>query len=185
VTLRESLAEERSCCVVKMTYIYFRIWKMFHSMLCLFLLESYKKKRKEIGYITTESFILCLPLVSNCEKVPFLWSLRKNWIRSRGFWANGHRSTSVAVAVVERRRFDRNGQRYSNRYQFRQSRETGTSGLPNCLRIMLQPERTSGFKKFLILSCFFVFFFYFLFLFCLFFVLFLPMLQCRVMELIY
>lgn len=62
--------------------------------------------------------------------------------------------------MVERRCFYRDGQRYSNRYQFRQSREAGTSGLPNCLRIMLQPERSSGFKKFsyfVMLFCFLIF----------------------------
>lgn len=103
-------------------------------------------------YITTESFMLCLPLVSNAKKVPFLWSLRKNWIRSCGFCANGYRSTSVAV--VERRRFYRNGRRY----RFQQPGEAETSGVSNCLWIMLQPERSSGSKKDSILLCFFFYF---------------------------
>jgi len=39
VTLRQYLAEKekRGFCLIKITYIYFQIWKLFHSILCLFI----------------------------------------------------------------------------------------------------------------------------------------------------
>lgn len=137
---------------------------MFHSILhILLLLESVLEKRKEMHYITTCKFhfVSAIALSVSPEKVPFLWSLRRNRIQNFDFCANGYRWKSVAVAVVERRRFGRNGWRFGYRYRFRQSREAETSGVSNCLRIMLQPKRSSGSKNFL---CFFCFLFLLLFL---------------------
>lgn len=76
---------------------------------------------------------------------------KKNWVQSCDLWPNGYRQASPAVV---RRRIDRNSCRCDDRKRFRQSQEAETTGVSNCLRIMQQPECSSGFNFVLsILSC--------------------------------